>query len=254
MRRGTIHIGLSGWSYKEWKGGFYPSTSKSKDWLQLYAQKFDITEINSSFYRLPLKTTVESWADRVPKGFLFCPKMNRYVTHLKKLQQPEEPLLRFFEAFDALKEKMGPILIQLPSTLAFDESVTAYFFSVLDKYYGQYRFALEGRHKSWHTNKSLELLKQFGIAFVISHSNDYFPYAEEITTNNIYVRFHGPSQLYNSSYDEKTLDYYGSLFSGWANEGKIIWVFFNNTMNGHAIQNALYLGSLCKKFQPLQTL
>jgi uncharacterized protein YecE (DUF72 family) len=249
MQMGDIHIGLSGWSYKEWKGDFYPSTLKSKDWLQFYAQKFDITEINSSFYRLPLKTTVESWAEKVPKGFLFCPKLNRYVTHLKRLKQPEEPLSSFFEVFDALKDKIGPILIQLPPSLAFDESVTDYFFSVLNKYYSQYQFALEARHESWHTAKCLELLKAYRIAFFISHSNNYFPYAEEITADNIYVRFHGPSQLYNSSYDQATLEKYGLKFLEWARSGKTIWIFFNNTMNGHAIQNALFLEFFCMSSQ-----
>jgi uncharacterized protein YecE (DUF72 family) len=173
--------------------------------------------------------------------------MSRYLTHLKKLKGPEESLQRFFAVFDILKEKMGPVLIQLPSSLQFDESTAENFFSVLKNNYSQYRFALEVRHKSWFSQTCLELLNQYGIAFVISHSNNYFPYAEEITADDIYVRFHGPGKLYDSAYDGDTLEYFGSLFIKWMNKGHTIWAFFNNTMNGQAIQNALNLEYFCMK-------
>src|SRR6186997_30474 len=92
---GKIHIGTSGWSYKDWVEIFYPKKVKTKDWLSHYAKTFDCTEINGSFYRLPSKQTVINWVNMVSKQFKFCPKMSRYLTHLKKLREPEEPLERF---------------------------------------------------------------------------------------------------------------------------------------------------------------
>src|SRR5687768_8695063 len=103
-----IHIGTSGWSYKHWKEDFYPKGLKQTDWLSFYARSFSITEINTSFYRLPAAETVINWTKKVPKKFLFCPKMSRYLTHMKKLHDPEEPLERFFEIFQPMKKTNGP--------------------------------------------------------------------------------------------------------------------------------------------------
>src|SRR5689334_18994602 len=97
--KGKFRIGTSGWSYKDWKNVFYPKNIRTSDWLSFYAKTFDSTEINSSFYRLPSKETVISWVNSVPKNFKFCPKMSRYLTHMKKLRAPEEPLERFFSIF-----------------------------------------------------------------------------------------------------------------------------------------------------------
>jgi uncharacterized protein YecE (DUF72 family) len=94
-----IHIGTSGWSYKHWKNIFYPEGLKATDWLKFYAQHFKITELNTSFYHLPALTTTQAWAKKVLQGFMFCPKMSRYLTHMKKLNDPEESFAAFFEVF-----------------------------------------------------------------------------------------------------------------------------------------------------------
>src|SRR5437764_7135515 len=115
-----IHIGTSGWSYKHWKELFYPKTVKAADLLSYYAKTFDTTEINGSFYRMPTEETVIKWTQQVPSDFLFCPKMSRFLTHMKKLRNPEEPLERFFSVFDHMQSMMGPILFQLPPMLKFN--------------------------------------------------------------------------------------------------------------------------------------
>src|SRR5215216_6633280 len=146
-----IHIGTSGWSYKHWKGDFYPKGLKQAEWFSYYTGIFKITEINTSFYHLPLEETVKNWVKKAPKDFLFCPKMSRYLTHMKKLNDPEEPLERFFEVFQSMKKKMGPVLIQLPRMVKFKFERDEHFFGLLAKTYRSYEFVLEVRHDSWLT-------------------------------------------------------------------------------------------------------
>ncbi len=236
----NIHIGTSGWSYKDWKGLFYPNELKTTDWLPYYAKTFNNTELNMSFYHLPKKQTTEKWAAVTPDDFLFCVKMSRFITHLKKLHEPEETLEKFFDVFEPMKKKMGPVLIQLPPSLKFDHDLTEHFYKALKQYKG-YEFAMEVRHDTWLQQDSLSLMSNYEIAFVISQSGKGFPYAEHVTAKNIYVRFHGPKELYASSYTDETLMYFAGLFKKWHKEKHTIWAFFNNDYFGHAINNALTL-------------
>lgn len=234
---GNIYIGTSGWSYKHWKGIYYPDKTRSADWLDFYANDFEVTEINASFYRLPKEETVISWAEKVPKNFKFCPKMSRYLTHMKKLRNPEEPLERFFSIFEPIRKHMGPVLIQLPPMLKFDYDVAEHFFQLLKKKYKQYDFALEVRHETW-MDDGLDLMAKYNIAFVISQSDAGFPYAEMVTAKNIYVRFHGPARLYASSYTNEMLKKFARKFKDWMKDGHDVWAFFNNDLFGYAIDNA----------------
>jgi uncharacterized protein YecE (DUF72 family) len=247
MRKGKIHIGTSGWSYKHWKDIYYPKGLKSTEWLVFYSNTFSITEINNSFYHLPQKQTVEGWVKKTPSGFLFCPKMNRFITHIKRLKEPEEPVKRFFEIFRYMQKKIGPILIQLPPSLKFDYDRTDHFFSLLKKKYKQYDFALEVRDEGWLSEDSLGLMAKYGIAFVIAHSGNHFPYGEHVTAKNIYVRFHGPSGLYSSNYTDSMLKKFAKLFRKWMKAGHTLWVFFNNDVHGYAIENAKRLQELMNK-------
>jgi uncharacterized protein YecE (DUF72 family) len=241
-----VHIGTSGWSYKEWKGTFYPNELKATDWLEHYSKTFDTTEINSSFYRLPKAETVLNWVEKVPDTFTFCPKISRYLTHIKRLKEPEEPLERFFNLFAPIKEKLGPVLIQLPASVKFDYDIVGYFFGLLKKQYKGYAFALEARHDTWMENDALDLMASYDIAWVISQSGVGFPYSEMVTSGDIYVRFHGPKELYGSSYTDSQLKDFADKFKAWLKEGHTIWAYFNNTMNGIAIENALKLEELLK--------
>lgn len=236
-----VHIGTSGWSYKDWKNVFYPAKLPPAEWLSYYAMWFDTTEINSSFYHLPRPQTPFKWAESVPGDFTFCPKISRYLTHMKKLHDPQEPLMRFFDIFDTMKDRLGPILIQLPPSLKYDEFLAANFFGLLESAYADYDFALEARHASWLKDEALSLLKRYHIAWVISQSGVGFPYAEHITSGNIYFRFHGPEGLYNSYYSKEQLAYYALKFKNWLKAGHKLWIYFNNDYYGYGIDNALTL-------------
>ena len=242
--KGSIHIGTSGWSYKHWKHIYYPDKLPSAKWLNFYAKQFSVSEINRSFYRLPTATTVTTWMQQVPPGFIFCPKISRYLTQFKKLNDPEEPLQRFFGVFDVMRHQLGPILIQLPPTLGYHRDKSEYFFNVLKKQYSTYKFALEIRHESWLEKEPIALMKKYKIAFVISQSKDEFPYAEHVTAKHVYVRFHGPEALYASSYSDDQLNYYAKLFLQWKADGRNVYAFFNNDVSGYAVRDAQRLVDL----------
>jgi uncharacterized protein YecE (DUF72 family) len=235
-RSTNIHIGTSGWSYNDWKGIFYPVDLKSPDWLDFYSQTFSSTEINRSFYRLPTRETVEAWTNTVPDDFTFCPKMTRFLTHIKRLKDPEEPIQRFFSVFGPMKKKMGPVLFQLPSNLKFDYERTEHLYKELKKQKG-YSFAMEGRHETWLSEESLDLMTKYDIAFVISQSGVGFPYGEHVTSKNIYIRFHGPGKLYASLYDDQVIREFAEKINKWKRQGHIIWVYFNNDYFGYGIEN-----------------
>ena len=245
--RSKLHIGTSGWSYKHWKEIFYPPKLKATDWLSYYAQFFKTTEINTSFYHLPKQETVEKWMKNVPRRFRFCPKISRYITHMKKLRDPEESLERFFEIFEPMEKMMGPVLIQLPPSLKFHYDVADHFYSVLKKNYKKYDFAMEVRHPTWLEEESLTLMTKYDMGFVISQSGDRFPYSEMVTAKNIYIRFHGPKKLYASYYTDAMLKRFLKMFRGWINEGHEIWAYFNNDIYGYAIENAKRLIELAEK-------
>ncbi len=234
----SIHIGTSGWSYKHWKEIFYPPKLKPAEWIAFYSEHFDTTEINRSFYRLPTQETVIEWTKKVPKDFLFCPKMSRYLTHMKKLSDPEEPLERFFNVFEPMQKMMGPVLIQLPALLKFNYDKAEHLYHLLKTSYRKYEFVMEVRHNSWLDDDSLTLMTKYNIGLVISQSGAHFPYSEMITAKNIYIRFHGPHALYASSYSDEMLKDFAKKFKKWEKEGHEIWAFFNNDVNGYAIGDA----------------
>ena len=147
---------------------------KTTDWLAFYAQTFNITELNTSFYHLPKPETTKGWAKKVPAGFMFCPKMSRYLTHMKKLNDPEESFEQFFDVFTPLKRKLGPVLIQLPPSLHFNFEKAEHLYKLCKKQYAYYQFAMEVRHQSWLEKESLDLMKQYNIAFVIAQSGIRF--------------------------------------------------------------------------------
>jgi uncharacterized protein YecE (DUF72 family) len=234
----NIHIGTSGWSYKHWRGLYYPEKLASGKWLEFYAESFSTTELNRSFYKLPSPETIASWIRRVPKGFRFCVKMSRFLTHMKKLTEPEEPLARFFNIFSPMKKIMGPVLFQLPPMLKFNHAKAQHLYSLLRTKYKSYEFVMEVRHNTWLQKESLSLMTKYNIGLVISQSGEEFPYSEFITAKNIYVRFHGPRELYASSYSDAMLKNFAKKFKKWVEQGHEVWVFFNNDIHGYAVEDA----------------
>jgi uncharacterized protein YecE (DUF72 family) len=233
-----LFIGTSGWSYKHWAGLFYPPHIKPDKYLEYYMTRFNCVELNSCFYHLPKNTTINGWIHRTPSTFRFCPKLSRFITHQKRLNDVEEPMKKFFDLFKAMRSRLGPVLIQLPPGLLFSRSLVNDFLQLLKKQYNAYRFAIEVRHKSWITDVFFKMLAQHDIAYVIADSGKRYPYYEKVTTDFVYMRFHGPEKLYASDYHDYELKTYAEKITGWLKNDKEVWVFFNNDFQGYAIDNA----------------
>lgn len=244
MTKGKIYIGTSGWSYRDWRGAYYPEAMKASEYLSHYSNDFHASEINSTFYITPRTSTTEGWANKVPGDFKFCPKMHRYLTQMKRLRDPEQPLEKFFTAIAPLYGRLGPILLQLPPSLSFNEEVVTHLFEVLKRDYHRFEFVLEARHISWFEPLPLSLLRENNIALVISQSGVGYPYAESDASRNIYLRFHGPTTLFSSSYSDAMLKQYAGKIKAWSKEGHTVWAFFNNTMGLNGLNNARKLKEL----------
>jgi len=247
MRIGKVYIGTSGWSYKHWRGLFYPVGLAASQQLPFYSSNFDTTEINSSFYRLPSPETVHHWTESVDKSFRFCPKISRWITHAKKLNDPETSVPRFFDVFDPFRKSCGPVLIQLPEKLTFNPEKAAHFFSFLHRNYRDWTFSLEARHASWMSQEALDLLKKSNAGWVIADSGQRWASSEIITARHIYLRFHGPDGSYATGYPDAVLKTYARKCSAWLNQGHDLWIFFNNDIHGYAIQNAIRLRELIEQ-------
>jgi len=231
-RSHQIHIGTSGWIYNHWSEVFYPKDCPKTKWLEFYAEHYGTVELNASFYRLPKPQTFENWRKRTPDTFLWAVKANRYITHIKRLRDAQEPLERFFSSVELLKEKLGPILIQLPPSLSFDEAVFNQFCQHLK---GNRRYALEVRHPSWAQERAMDILRDNNIALCISDTAGRYPYIEEDTSTFIYVRLHGSKKLYASEYTEEELQAYARKIRDWP---KDTYLYFDNDYKGYAIKNA----------------
>ncbi len=236
-----LFIGTSGWSYKHWQGVFYPDDIKPDKYLEYYLTQFDCVELNSSFYHLPLKTTVNGWLRRTPDTFRFSTKLSRFITHRKYLVNIEEALKSYFDVMEGMKPRLGPVLVQLPPGLYYDKVRICRFLDLLNVRYGEYRFAIEVRHDSWIRDEFFDLLSQYGIAFVIADSGGQFPFSEAVTADYVYIRFHGRELLYASNYSEVELKFYADKIIEWIKQGKEVWAFFNNDYGGYAPKNAYEL-------------
>jgi uncharacterized protein YecE (DUF72 family) len=244
LNEAGVYIGTSGWSYPHWKGIFYPPEIKPPRYLEYYLTRFHCVELNSSFYHLPKKATVDGWLRRTPDSFRFCPKLSRFITHQKRIRNSGEALQRFFELFDPMKFRMGPVLIQLPPGLSYDDSLVSHFLESLKACDPPTRFAMEVRHPSWINDRFLGLLRDQGVAFVIADSDRRWPNHEAVTADFVYLRLHGPEKLYASDYPDPVLEEYAEKINRWRGKGYEVWAFFNNDFNGFAVKNALKLNEM----------
>ncbi|MEN6455525.1 MAG: DUF72 domain-containing protein [Prolixibacteraceae bacterium] len=249
MENSKLFIGTSGWSYTHWADIFYPPGIKPIQYLEYYLTRFNCVEINSSFYHLPRRTTVESWMKRTPESFWFCPKLSRFITHQKRLKDIDEPLEFFFNVFEAMKVRTGPVLIQLPPGMKYDEVRIRDVLDLFRKKYSNYRFAFEVRHQSWISDSFFNLLREYQAALVFADSgNRFLPFHEEITTDMVYLRFHGPGDLYASEYSEYDLALYAEKIHRWLDRDLQVWAFFNNDCNGYSVRNAELLKTIIHGF------
>jgi uncharacterized protein YecE (DUF72 family) len=238
-----IRIGCSGWHYKHWLGNFYPERLPAKRMLECYLRTFDTVELNNSFYRLPERTTFEAWAEQVPKGFLFSVKASRFLTHQKKLLDPEEPLDRLLTNASGLGKKLGPILFQLPPNLHVDPHRLENVLTLLPK---GLHYTFEFRHESWFVQEIYDLLEKYRASLCI-YDLGGFQSPIETTTNYTYIRLHGPSrQKYWGSYSDEQLKEWAKRIRKWSASMKAIYLYFDNDPEGFAPRNAQTLMKMLK--------
>jgi uncharacterized protein YecE (DUF72 family) len=230
-----FRIGTSGWHYKHWLGRFYPPKTPSIEMLSYYAQYFDTVEINNSFYALPADETVKNWRRKVPDDFCFAVKGSRYLTHMKKLKDPEEGIEKFFSVFKNMGEKLGPILFQLPPYFKCNPPRLESFLTALPK---KHRYVMEFRDASWHNEEIYDILRNHQAAFCI-YDRGGFVSPMPITTNFTYIRYHG-AVTDRGNYSERVLAEWASRLLEWKSMEKI-FVYFNNDWEGYAINNAVTL-------------
>lgn len=244
---GTCRIGTSGWSYKHWLEIFYPRKLPSRRWLPFFAKHFDTVEINSTFYHLPRESAVQGWYEATPANFIFALKLSRFITHQKKLRNVEEPLDRFLERIAPLQEKTGPILIQLPPGMPFRAEVASDFFELMRQKLPQQRLAVEPRNVSWFEAPAMELYQHFSIALCFADSGEVFPHRERVTSDWIYLRFHGRNGLYQGNYTEDLLLPFAKKMAAWLRSGLDVYAYFNNDISGFAVFNAKLLRELVQR-------
>jgi uncharacterized protein YecE (DUF72 family) len=235
--RVEVRIGTSGWVYRDWREHVYPPGLPQGRWLEHIAGRFPTVELNASFYRLPPRRTFEGWQVRVPAGFLFAVKMSRYLTHIRRLREPEEPLSRFWEAATGLGATLGPVLFQFPPRFGIDLGLLGHTLSILP---AGIRPAFEFRDASWETDEVLGALDAAGAAWVLADR----PGARvrpHVTGGWSYVRFHRGTA--------DGFDYPHEKLRRWAEKiaalpAREAYVYFNNDPGGAAVRDAEYLDSI----------
>lgn len=243
MPLGRARIGCSGWEYKHWRGDFYPVDLPKARWFEHYAATFDTVEINNTFYRLPEESTFASWAARAPLRFLYAVKASRYLTHMKKLKDPEEPIERLFGRMRPLGKHLGPVLYQLPPNFKLDLARLEHFLQALPK---GVRHAIEFREPTWYAADVKRMLERYGVALCLHDMRGSATERERIGPF-VYVRFHGASGHYSGGYSDERL-------AGWADwlharraEGLDVYAYFNNDVGGHAPRDAVTLRRLLEE-------
>jgi uncharacterized protein YecE (DUF72 family) len=238
---GVLWIGTSGWQYRDWRpardadetGYLYPARLPQRLWLEHYADRFATVEVNNAFYRLPERKTFAAWRERTPDGFVVAVKMSRYLTHIKRLREPAEPVARFLDRAQGLGDKLGPVLLQLPPSLPADLAALG---ETLAQFPPATRVAVEPRHDSWFTTDCEELLRRYGVALCWADRRGRPVTPLWRTADFGYLRLHeGSAQPWPR--------YGRSALSTWLDRMAAVdvprwYVFFNNDPGGAAVIDA----------------
>ena len=267
-----IRVGISGWRYAPWRGRFYPTGLVQRRELEYAAQQLTSIEVNGSFYSLQRPSSWRAWAEAVPADFVFAVKGPRYITHMKKLTDPQVPLANFFATgVLSLGDRLGPVLWQLPPQLRFHPAHLAEFFDALPRTTTQaavladrlhepdrlvegadtvvaserpLRHVLEVRHESFRTPDFCDLLRRHGIGMVVSDSAGTWPMFDEVTADLAYVRLHGDTELYASGYGPAALAHWADKVRAWDADGLDVFVYFDNDVRAHAPFDAMALAAM----------
>ena len=285
MRKASdLRIGISGWNYKGWRGVFYPKALAQKRELEFASRALNSIEINGSFYSLQRPESYRRWRRATPDNFIFAVKGGRFITHMKKLREIESPLANFFASgILALEQKLGPILWQFPPNFRWNPQRFRDFFKLLPRTTKEaaalgkqhdsklktrawlkierertLRYCVEIRHSSFLVREFFDLLREFNVGFVFADTAGKWPYAEDLTSDFVYCRLHGDTQLYVSGYSGNALDWWAARLNLWRegtqpddarliaprrkNESRHdIFVYFDNDAKAHAPFDALEL-------------
>jgi len=246
-RAGKLYIGTSGWSYKHWAGGrFYPKGLRPGEWLSYLASQFPTVEVNSTFYRLPQESVIDRWHSATGREFRFAVKLWRMITHRKKLVDCEELLRNFFRVVGHFRDKRGPLLVQLPPSVHFNVELLDAFLTQLRRAAKQstWRIAVEFRHASWAVPETLRLLDRHGVALCLADMARC-PFTQPGGVDFVYVRRHGPGGRYRGCYSPEHIAADARQIREWLAAGRDVYVYYNNDVGGHAVDNARQLIEAC---------
>jgi len=234
-----LYIGTSGWNYNHWRSVFYPEELPQSKWLEHYCHTFDTVEVNNSFYRLPEKKTFEAWREQTPEGFTFSIKASRYLTHIKRLRDPEEPLQRLMDRAIGLSDKLSIVLYQFPTNWKLDLERLEHFLRMLPT---SPRSAFEFRDASWQSEKVWSLLSKYKVAYCVMDSPG-LPLHPRTTCDYSYIRMHSGGEDTEGDYTSEHLREWAGRVSDMLTRGDV-YVYFNNDNKGFAVRNALDLRGL----------
>ncbi|GAB3978254.1 DUF72 domain-containing protein [Plantactinospora veratri] len=239
-----ILVGTSGWQYRDWRDRFYPTGLPQRRWLEHYAERFGTVEVNNAFYRLPERDVFAAWRTRTPDDFCVAVKMSRYLTHIKRLREPAEPVARFLGRATALGDRLGPVLLQLPPNLPADTGVLA---EVLSLFPPGVRVTVEPRHPSWWTGQTRQVLERHGAALCWADRGGRPVTPLWRTADFGYLRLHEgraePRPRYGRTALGSWLDRIGAAFPG----DEPVFVYFNNDPGGAAIVDAAALAAIARR-------
>lgn len=230
-----VRVGTSGWQYRDWTGILYPAERPQRLWLEEYTRHFPTVESNNAFYKLPTPQTFAAWRERTPPGFVIAVKASRFLTHVKRLREPQEPVRRLMEHSSALGDRLGPVLLQLPPTLQADPAALD---ACLACFPPGTRVAVEPRHDSWWTPAVRSVLTERAAALCWADRGSRPITPLWRTADWGYVRFHEgratPSPLYGRTALRSWADRIADAWPG----GADVFAYFNNDLGGAAVVNA----------------
>lgn len=234
-------IGCSGFNYRHWLGNFYPEGLPQRNWFAHYCSIFSCVELNVTFYRLLKPATFEHWREVSPPRFRFAVKGSRFLTHIKRLKEPEQPLERFFEGVLQLGNKLSTVLWQLPPNMPGDALRLKHFFKCIKSYYP--RHTMEFRNESWLSEEIIDLCRDFNISLCMADAPAFIAHPP-LTADFVYIRRHGHDQSYSGCYSRQELTTDAELIMGFQDGRRDVEIYFNNDINGYAPQNAFELEGL----------
>lgn len=246
MEQGKIYVGTSGYSYSSWKGKFYPPGLKSADYLPFFARHYNAVEINSTFYRLPLRKTVKRWAEETPSSFHVCLKVWRFISHQTRLHDNEKYIAAFMDSIQDMAGKKGPLLLQLPPNMKpdferLDQSLTRFSHHSFGH---RWQLAVEIRNKDWYGAELNQVLDQHHAALVMHDMPGAATMEANAGSHFVYMRFHGPRGDYGGVYGKAGLEKPAEALRRYRADGKAVYAFFNNDRDGGAIPDAETLRGL----------